>query len=142
MARAFRLRFKGRETDVIEQIKVMGHSRFCKLEFGEENKGGYGLQKWFQKQPGCENDSIYRYVGPPESLWDSLSVDILRLRFEEYHTKTGNTLASLTAERDEWRRRYEYQKQLNKTAADYERQKMMPLIGLVESYIRGQPVET
>ena len=58
MARAFRVRFRGREAEVVDQIKFMGHREFCE----QEGISGYKLQEWFRTQPGCEHDSIYNYI--------------------------------------------------------------------------------
>ena len=75
MARAFSKntpftkRFSGREAEVVDQIKIFGYREFCRQEFGDENRGN-GLQGWFQKQAGCEHDSIYHYVGISDSLSD------------------------------------------------------------------------
>jgi len=87
MARAFELRFKGREPETVERIKFLGHREFCRQEFGDEKRGGYGLQGWFQKQSGCEHDSIYHYVGVPEPLRDMHISKRLYLLIQDRDTK-------------------------------------------------------
>lgn len=58
MAQSFTKRFAGREREVVDEIKLLGWNTLCE----HEGIAGYGLQGWFQKQKGCENDSIYHYI--------------------------------------------------------------------------------
>ena len=105
MARAFALRFKGREPETVDRIKFFGHREFCRQEFGDENKGGEALDRWFKKQPGCENDSIYHYFPRYPSMQDlpilqQCSLAIIKER-EQNRKLFAQKDAELEALRDE-----------------------------------------
>ena len=106
MARAFRLRFKGREKEVVEQIKFLGHDEFCR----QEGISGFALQKWFQKQPGCENDSIYHYFHRSPSMQDlpilqqcALAIIKEREQNRKLFAEKDAELDEVKGERDEYR---------------------------------------
>lgn len=134
MPQSFVKRFAGRELEVIDEIKFFGEYEFCK----HEGIPGYALQQWFQKQKGCENDSIYNYRGPREAMSDLSSFKELMLNIQAGDSKLQQLVANLedrlalVNQRNELLERELRESKLN----DYERFK--PLFEFVRC--RGDPV--
>ena len=134
MPQSFTKRFAEREREVIDEIKLFGEQEFCK----HEGIKGYALQQWFQKQPGCENDSIYRYRGFREAMSDLSSFKELMLDIQAGDSKLLQLVANLEDRLAEANQRNKLlERELRETKlSDYERFK--PLFEFVRN--RGDPV--
>ena len=137
MAQSFIKRFAGRETEAVARIKLFGWRRFCE----DEGISGYALQSWFQRQKGCENDSIYRYISSDSPVHDLplakqllLAVKQMQVAHNADMAKVKTDCANLLAEKD---RVIEQLKENDRFRQLDEYKRLEPVFEICREYIRS-----
>ncbi len=140
MAQSFKKRFAGRESEAVNEIKLYGSSDFCK----REGITGYNLQSWFQKQKGCESDSIYRYISSESPVQDLplpkqilLAVQNMRSTHDADMAKIKAHYENLLMEKERMIERYRENDRFRQLA-EYKR--LAPVFEICREYIRGDTV--
>jgi len=142
MARAFVLRFKGREPEVIEQIKFLGLRKFCRQEFGDEKKG-HALQKWLREQPGHEHDSIYSYISRSDTVSQLPLIKQCALAINKERRQHAEEVARHEARHEEDQREIKRLEELLRyyTFQEWSDKDIKALYDVCIGNIRGDPVE-
>jgi len=138
MPQSFIRRFKGREQEVVNEIKLDGYDNFCKRE--RISSVGFALQIWFQKQRGCENDSIYNYFSSDSPIQDLPLVKQIVLAVQKERSNHADILAKDKARMDEMAREVEFLKEQLRYYRMAEYRDLKPLYELCCQPTRGDPV--
>lgn len=134
MPQSFTKRFAGREQEVIDEIRLFGEQEFCK----HEGIKGFALQNWFQRQPSCENDSIYNYRGSDLPVHDLPLAKQIMLAIQSRESKYKADVAQYKARLEETNRRIEFLEEQLRYYRLNEYRDLKPIWELVN--IRGDPV--
>jgi len=136
MPQSFIKRFAGREQETVDKIKLFGWSNFCK----REGISGFSssLQEWFQKQKGCENDSILQYISSDSSVHDlsPFKRAILDLQaVQSKHAARDAHYETLLAEKD---REIAFLKDQYRDCLLQQYRGMQPVLEVIDQFCRGE----
>jgi len=135
MAQSFDKRFAGREIGVVAEIRLDGWWKFIN---GHGIQGTYALDKWFKKQPGCENDSIYRYISSDNPLQDLPLVKQIMLAIQAERSRHEAFVAECQANLEEANRRMKYLEEQLRYYRLGEYKNLKPILELLQN--KGDPV--
>lgn len=136
MPQSFTKRFAGRETEVIDEIKLEGWDDFCRYE---GIKGTFALQVWFQKQPGCQTDSIYRYISSDSPVQDLPLVKQIMLAIQAERSRHEVAVAEYKVRLSETNRQIKFLEEQLRYYRLGEYKNLRPIWELVNN--KGHPVE-
>lgn len=135
MPQSFNKRFAGREQEVVDEIKLFGQMEFCR----HEGIAGFGLQEWFQKQRGCERDSIYHYISSDLPIHGLPLAKQIMLAIQARESKYQVSLADYQFRLEETNRRIEFLEEQLRYYRRAEWRELKPIWDLVNN--KGDPVK-
>jgi len=133
---ALKKQLAGRERESVKEIKRDGWNLFCQYE----GVGPDTLERWFQKQKGCEADSIFNYPSLNLGLSDLSLRDRIVLCIEAGDSQWEARLAHEKEKAEYYKRLWEKRgQQLRRyKAAEYEL--LEPIWEAVKPKNKGDPV--
>jgi len=131
---SFNKRFAEREQEVIDEIKLFGEQEFCK----HEGIKGFALQKWFQKQKGCRNDSIYNYISSDLPIHDLPLAKQIMLAIQSRDSKYQTSVADYQSRLEETNRRIKVLEEQLRYYKRAEYRELKPIWELVNN--KGDPI--
>lgn len=136
MPQSFKKRFAGREKEIVDEIKLDGWYKFCE----REGITGFGIQRWFQGQPGCKNDSVYRYISSDSPVQGLPLVKQIMLAIQKERSTHADILAKDKARMDGMARQIKFYEEQLRYYRLLEYKNLKPIWELVRISNKGDPV--